>query len=222
MLCAFDDGQQSGEIVRIRVPSFVIGRADGGLLIPHDSSISGRHAEVGRRLVGERHRWFLRDLGSTNGTFVRTLRAVLLDGQEILIGGMRFRFELNESPQARDRDMLKQNADRRERGRPLRAAASVVPESASLVEIGPSGEGDRHSLNEPETWIGRDAGECTVVVDHPCVNAKHAVIKMRKNGRWVIENARSRDGIWLRIHEVELGRGAQFQCGEQRFLFRVI
>ena len=96
------------------------------------------------------------------------------------------------------------------------------PTTPSLVEIGPDGEGECHSLTEPETWIGRDAGACAIVVDHPCVNRKHAVIKIRKNGRWVIENARSRDGTWLRIHEIELGRGAQFQCGEQRFLIRVV
>ena len=38
---------RSGEMVRIRVPSFVIGRAEGNLVIPHDGGMSGRHAEIG-------------------------------------------------------------------------------------------------------------------------------------------------------------------------------
>ena len=222
ILCAFDDGQESGEVVRIRVPSFVIGRSEGALIIPHDGGISGRHAEIGRRLADERYRWYLRDLGSTNGTFVRTLRAVLLDGQEILIGGMRFRFDLNRDPDAPGRDCGKQEANRRDRARPSRPSVSYEPTTPSLVEIGLAGEGECYSLTEPENWIGRDAGLCAIVVDHACVNRTHAVIKTRKNGRWMIENARSRDGTWLRIHEIELGRGAQFQCGEQRFLIRVV
>ncbi len=222
VLCAFDDGQESGEILRIRVPSFVIGRSDGSLVIPHDGGISGRHAEIGRRLADDRYRWYLRDLGSTNGTFIRTLRAVLLDGQEILIGGARFRFDLNQVPDAPGQVIAKQRADRGDRNRPLRSSVSDEPTTPSLVEIGPDGEGETYALTAPENWIGQDSGECVVVVDHPCVNRKHAVIKVRKNGRWVIENARSRDGTWLRIHEIELGRGAQFQCGEQRFLIRVL
>jgi pSer/pThr/pTyr-binding forkhead associated (FHA) protein len=224
LLCAFDDGQHTGEIVRVRVPSFVIGRSEGGLIIPHDGGISGRHAEIGRRLADDRVRWYLRDLGSTNGTFVRTLRAVLLDGQEILIGGQRFRFELNPGPDAAVGDSQKHITEPGARGRPARPAVPVSDEPTVpyLVEIGPDGEESRHSLTDAETWIGRDPNHCAIVVDQPCVSPKHALIKTKRSGRWVIENARSRDGTWLRIHEIELGRGAQFQCGEQRFLIRVL
>ena len=34
--------------------------------------------------------------------------------------------------------------------------------------------------------------------------------------------ARSLNGIWLRVGEVPLERGGQFQCGEQRFLIRIL
>ncbi len=47
ILCAYDDGQDTGETVRIRVPSFVIGRTAGDLVIPHDGGMSSRHAEIG-------------------------------------------------------------------------------------------------------------------------------------------------------------------------------
>ncbi len=196
ILCAFDDGQETGETVRVRVPALVIGRSEGGLVIPHDGGISSRHAEVGRRLVDGEYRWYLRDLGSTNGTFVRTSRAVLREDQEFLIGGVRFRFDWVCDPS-------KQSAP-------------------ALVEIGPSGETRRISLTAPETWLGRDAGRCTVVIDHPSVSPRHASIKPRKSGRWMIENAGSRDGLWLRISHVHLGKGALFQCGEQRFLIRIL
>jgi hypothetical protein len=54
------------------------------------------------------------------------------------------------------------------------------------------------------------------------VERRHARIHRDGQGRWVIEGARSANGLWARIHEVSLGRGGHFQCGEQRFLFRVL
>ena len=193
IVCALDDGQDTGETVRIRVPSFVIGRGAGDLVIPHDGGMSGRHAEIARRFVDGRHRWSLRDLASTNGTFVRTARAALVDGQEMLIGGVRFRFELPGGP--------------------------APPR---MVEIGPSREVRSFPITAPETWIGRDPLACAIVVDRPWVGPRHAAIRARRPGRWMIEKGDAGDGVWLRVEEIDLGRGGQFQCGEQRFLFRVL
>jgi pSer/pThr/pTyr-binding forkhead associated (FHA) protein len=222
LLCAYDDGQDSGETVRIRIPSFVIGRADGNLVIPHDGGMSGRHAEISRRFVDQSYRWTLRDLGSTNGTFIRTARALLHDGQEFLIGGIRYRFDSAAPTAASGRP------DRDQEARPaIRRNLVDVPGGPSmpaprLVEIKPHGEGLTFQLTEPETWIGRDPRRCGIVLDHPAVSPRHAVIRTRRRGRRVIENAGSRDGVWLRFQQIELGRGGQFQCGEQRFLIRIL
>lgn len=193
ILCAYDDGSDTGETVRIRVPSFVIGRGDGDLLIPHDGGMSGRHAEIARQSVDGRHRWTLRDLGSSNGTFVRAARASIVDGQELLIGGLRYRFDF--------------------------PGGSPAPR---IVEIGPRGDRAAFAIAEPETWIGRDPRLCAIVLDRPWIGARHAVIRPRRAGRWMIEKGDSGDGVWLRIEEVDLGRGCEFQCGEQRFLVRVL
>jgi pSer/pThr/pTyr-binding forkhead associated (FHA) protein len=195
LLCAFDDSLDSGETVRIRVPSFVIGRVEGNLVIPHDGGMSGRHAEIARRFVDGRYRWSLRDLGSTNGTFVRTARALLRDGQELFIGGMRYRFD---GPGE---------------------AAGPMPR---LVEVKPHGEGPAFPLTGPEAWIGRDPRQCTLVFDRPLVSPRHAVIQARRRGHWIIQHAGSCDGLWLRVQEIELGRGGQFQCGEQRFWIQIL
>ena len=98
LLCVLDDGEDTGETLRIRTSSFVIGRAEGNLLIPHDSAISGRHAEINRRFENGEHRWYLRDMQSTNGTFVRASTIHLSHEQEFLIGGRRFRFEVPVIP----------------------------------------------------------------------------------------------------------------------------
>ena len=56
ILTVCDDGSESGESVRIRKDRFVIGRTEGDLVIPHDTQISGRHAELRQSLVKEKHR----------------------------------------------------------------------------------------------------------------------------------------------------------------------
>jgi hypothetical protein len=41
-------------------------------------------------------------------------------------------------------------------------------------------------------------------------------------GSWHIENGKSRNGTWLRIERQRIAKTAQFQLGEQRFLFKVL
>ena len=101
LLYVLDDGDDSGEIVRIRASSFVIGRVEGNLTIPHDGGISGRHAEISRRYENGEHCWYLKDLQSTNGTFVRASTVILSHEQEVLIGGGRFRFEVPDGRRTR-------------------------------------------------------------------------------------------------------------------------
>src|SRR5258705_2679584 len=70
-----------------------IGRAAGSDVQIDDPMVSIAHAEIVRQLDGSFH---VRDLNSRRGTFVGTTRiteAVLADGDEILIGPMRLRFE---------------------------------------------------------------------------------------------------------------------------------
>ena len=103
-LVIFDDGDDEGEVVRIRRESFIIGRVQGDLVIPHDGNMSGKHAEIVRRLEGGRWHWYLHDLQSTNGTFVRVAGGILRDGQEMLIGGTCYRFESAQFDDAAEPD----------------------------------------------------------------------------------------------------------------------
>ncbi len=219
-LCLFDDGEDIGEILRVRANSFVIGRTDGDLLIPHDAGISSRHAEIGRRLENNELTWYLKDLKSTNGTFIRVASALLVHEQEILIGHHRFRFEM-EPPQSELSPSIGSNINATRKFESISVRQAVVSGQPTLVDISNGRDGQRHALTAHEHWIGRDPHVCSNVIDAPIVDRRHARVSRDDKNRWTIANARSRNGIWVRIQEVGLGRGAVFQCGEQRFLFKV-
>lgn len=89
LLSVLDDGGEDGEIIRMRGDSLVIGRSEGDIVIPHDISMSARHAVI-ERAAGDG--WRLTDLGSAQGTFVRAASARLKDGTVLQIGRTQLRF----------------------------------------------------------------------------------------------------------------------------------
>ncbi|MBX7165881.1 MAG: FHA domain-containing protein [Pirellulales bacterium] len=216
VLTVFDDGSADGQQVRIRQEEFVIGRATGDLLVPHDSQISGRHAALRRELHAGKSRWYLVDLGSTNGTYVRVGHSLLQHGQQFLIGRTRLRFD-NPPPD--------------EPGKPARVDQTTRPWSSgaslhlapTLVELDHEGQGPRHVITADEIWIGKDAQHCQLTLpDDPFASARHARIARDDTGRWFIENNRSPNGVWLRVERIRVERSCHFLLGEQRFLVRVL
>jgi predicted component of type VI protein secretion system len=68
----------------------VLGRSSACQLVLSDDTVSRRHAEL--RLVDGR--WHLRDLGSSNGTWVngrRVVEAEVVPGDEVQLGACRLR-----------------------------------------------------------------------------------------------------------------------------------
>jgi EAL domain-containing protein (putative c-di-GMP-specific phosphodiesterase class I) len=82
---------------KVSPPSFVIGRRTGVDLQLASPCVSGRHAEI--LCVGEH--LFVRDLGSTNGTFVNRRRVTqptpIAAGDHIEIADVEFRLELESA-----------------------------------------------------------------------------------------------------------------------------
>jgi pSer/pThr/pTyr-binding forkhead associated (FHA) protein len=74
------------------VSGVTVGREPGNAIRIEDESVSARHALVRH----ERGRWWLEDLGSTNGTYINetriTGRAALRPGDVIQIGRVLTRF----------------------------------------------------------------------------------------------------------------------------------
>ncbi|HID24179.1 MAG TPA: FHA domain-containing protein [Planctomycetaceae bacterium] len=105
LLVALDDGSTSeGKIWRIRKSRHKIGRVKGETVIPHDPDISSEHAQIIRRWHEGAYRWFLIDLNSTNGTFVRVKRSLLSQNRQLLMGSRRYEFRLPKSPPAEELD----------------------------------------------------------------------------------------------------------------------
>lgn len=78
----------------------LIGRAQSATISLDDSTVSSRHAVLESEMSRDKNQTFyLRDLASKNGTYVkgqRISRAPLQDGDEFKIGWSTFRFDSKE------------------------------------------------------------------------------------------------------------------------------
>jgi pSer/pThr/pTyr-binding forkhead associated (FHA) protein len=215
LLCVFDDGSDDGEWFRVREEHTTIGRSEGQIRIPHDHVMSARHAELVREALPGRHRWHLVDLNSTNGVFVRVGGAVLRHGQEMLLGGQRYRFDYPHATAVTEHPPPGPVGTR---GWESVSAEDLLP---ALVELQGNADGRRFFLKQPENWVGSDPAGAAVLAD-PFVSPRHARIYCDAKARWHVENAGSVNGVWVRVQKIPLDGSCLFQLGEQRFLFKVL
>ena len=229
-LYVFDDGGRSAELVRIRKWPFVIGRVQGDLIVPHDPQISSRHAQIISKEVDGEAEWYLQDLGSTNGTFVRATQIALKAGQVMMIGSRLFdgrNLEPESAEPSRPGATLDQSQFLRGEGglddwvpvlRQIGGDLRRLTDSAQTTELD-LGQAGSH---DPDSWyIGSDPDQCDLVLDDDFVDPRHARIYRGEGGLWRVEDLGSLNGIWLRIKETRLGKAADFQCGEQRFRIEI-
>jgi len=207
LLIALDDSSQnSGEVWRLRKAEHTIGRKQGDTVIPHDRNMSSEHARIRRRKEGARFHWYLSDLHSRNGTFLRTAQAVLKEGDEFLLGSRRYVVRVSEStaiPKGTRDETKKQEA----------CLADLTGENGETV----------YPLRHEELWVGSDGSDCQIAVKNdPFIDLKHACLRKDHTGRWNIKDAGSLNGVWLRVKNVQLTQEAEFLLGEQRFLFKVL
>jgi pSer/pThr/pTyr-binding forkhead associated (FHA) protein len=91
-----------------------------------------------------------------------------------------------------------------------------------LLELTPQGEGRRWPLVAAENWIGRDPACAIALKDDILLNPRHARIHRDAKGRWLLENNKSHNGVWLRTEHVAIDGTCEFQLGEQRFVVRIL
>lgn len=224
VLCALDDGcTLNGETWRIRNSQFVIGRGQADAVIAHDRDISAQHAEIGCRWQDGCYRWHLTDLESTNGTFIRVSRIVLHSGKQLILGGRRFQYLDVGQPVGSGGVKHADSSLRDTRDYQPSASGMWLQNIARLVEVN-GGESPRsYPLGAEGGYIGSDTHRCMVpITDDPFVDPVHARVFRDGQGRCVIEDNRSRNGLWLRIQSVYLSGLSAFQLGEQRFTIKIM
>ncbi len=105
------DGSLGSRRIPMLADRFTIGRKEGDIAVFHELWMSGRHAEIQRRKIGDTYRWFLVDLNSTNGTFIKTEAIVLTAGDELFLGRERYRF-INQPPEVGLLHVTRGNAEK--------------------------------------------------------------------------------------------------------------
>ena len=216
-----------------------IGRTDGNVVVSEDPYLSPRHV----RIVWNNGKLLLRDLGSTNGVYLRLAAwrdmgarragdspeiAVPLSDQDlILVGQQVLRF-----------DILKEGeggfGPAQEHGT-LLFGSPAAPRYARLSQRTVEGIArDVYYVRKVETVLGRESGD-VVFPEGPFLSRRHAAIRLlARDGsppaasrplppteaRFALVDLGSSNGTFLRIRsDVELAPGDHFRVGQQ--LFRV-
>ena len=222
VVCILDDGEKNtGEEFRVRGDRLVIGRTEGDVVIPHDDAVSSRHLELVREVTDGQYRWFVIDLGSTNGTFARVDEAVLRHNQELILGSRHYRFDA--APQGGQRAAAKEGPARKATFE-LQAAPNPGSENLrpALIELAPHGEGARRILPTNDVKIGSDPKRCDLLLtDDPLIGPCEAQLRKDKRGRWMLKTLQSAAGVWARVRRIEVVSSGQFQIGEQRIAVRI-
>lgn len=218
VLCIFDDGQETGEWVRLRGDRYTLGRRDCDITIPHDDAMSHKHAELVRVREGSLHAWRLTDLNSRNGIYVRVKKMPMRPGQILQIGRARLRFE---DPDLSERPV---DEDAMPKTRPTQTVdqQSLKGRWPSLVRLYGMEIGTSYPLNKSELWIGQDSARCDVPIeDDALIGKRHAKMTLDDRGRWIVHEGPGRNGVWAQMSEVKIKSMCLFQLGEQRFMLWV-
>ncbi|MCM2373840.1 FHA domain-containing protein [Aporhodopirellula aestuarii] len=219
-LSALDDGSiKESEVYRLRGGVVVIGREQGDVTFPHEVLMSSKHAQLECRRHRGGYQWHFVDLDSRNGSFFRVQQAYLRNTQEFLIGGHRFAFRM-PTPDGRFEDATgTQVPPNPNDARATQLVADVKVSLPKLVYRDPKGPEQTFTLESTHIVIGSDPATSALSISDPYVCPNHLQLHHTPRG-WLIEDLSSRNGVWLRLHDVKLDQITEFQLGEQRFYFR--
>lgn len=190
-----------------------IGREEGNILLPDDPYICPRHARVTRR----EGRFYLRDLESVNGLFLRIDGPVELhDHDAILVGQQLLVFELLEDAEVGLGPAIQHGT--------LVFGTPELPRLARLCQATTEGvPRDLYHLHRTETSIGREVGDI-VFTDDSFLSRRHASVTLDPTTRrFVLRDADSSNGTYLRFRgEREIHFGDRFRVGQHLFRFEPV
>ncbi|HMJ16236.1 MAG TPA: FHA domain-containing protein, partial [Polyangiaceae bacterium] len=185
-----------------------VGREEGNILLPNDPYVSPRHARVSRKNAS----FFVRDLGSVNGVYVRLRRPMKLEHADLVLIGLEvLRFEVVS-------DAEKGLGPAAERGAHV-FGSPAAPRFARLCQRTVEGvTRDVFYLTREETIIGRESGDIVFTSD-PFMSRRHvAITRDARDGRFTLRDLGSSNGTYLAIRgEIELESGDHVRIGQHLF-----
>jgi pSer/pThr/pTyr-binding forkhead associated (FHA) protein len=189
-----------------------IGRSEGSVSLSADPYVSPRHMKISRR----DGRFFVRDLESVNGVYLR-LRGPepLRHGDLVLMGLEVLRFELVSDAEKRLGPAMERGA--RVFGSP------AVPRHARLSQHTVEGVSrDVYYLTRDETVIGRESGDIVFTSD-PFMSRRHASFtRDPAAGTFSLRDLGSSNGTYLAISsEHEIAHGDHLRIGQHLFRLEV-
>lgn len=188
-----------------------IGRNEGDVVLADDAYVCPRHA----RILWKNGQFWITDLGSVNGVFLRIRAAEPLQhGDLVLLGLEVLRFELvNVDEQAQVAAV--------ERGTRL-FGSPAAPRYARLVQRTVEGVSRNvYYLSHTKTAIGRESGDI-VFTDDPFMSRQHATITRQYDGGFLLADAGSSNGSFLSIrNQRPLNDGDDVRIGQHLFRLKV-
>jgi pSer/pThr/pTyr-binding forkhead associated (FHA) protein len=210
-----------------------IGRSEGNILLGDDRYVSPRHARIQARGSS----YYLRDLGSTNGVFVRVPFArdgasagsatgsspppeqALVDQDLFLVGQQVLKFEVVNSAEEGFGPASENGT--------LVFGTPIAPRYGRLSQRTVEGVvRDVYHLHKTETIIGREVGDL-VFTEDPFLSRRHAAIVVQSGThgtkgprRFTLVDLGSSNGTFLQLREeIRLKNGDHLRIGQQLFRF---
>jgi pSer/pThr/pTyr-binding forkhead associated (FHA) protein len=202
----------TGRRYDLRGDAVDIGAAEGDIVLPGDPFVSPRHARIARKAG----RYWVRDLDSVNGIYIRLQRPHILEHGDLLLIGLEvLRFELLKSNEAGFGNAM-------ERGTQL-FGSPITPRYARLCQRTVEGvTRDIFHLGKDETTIGRESGDIVFASD-PFMSRRHATITRDPHSKvFTARDLGSSNGTFLGIRgEVEINHGDHIRIGQHLFRFEL-
>jgi pSer/pThr/pTyr-binding forkhead associated (FHA) protein len=179
--------------------------ADTSIVLSSDPFVCPRHA----RLTASGGHFRMRDLGSTNGIYLRLRGPVVLEPGDHILTGLEI-LAFQPIAQAANGYGPAVSGGTTVLGSPMR------PRYARLTEV--TTEGVSRSLyvvGREETILGRELGDIVFPAD-PFMSRRHAILRRSaSDGTFTLEDLGSSNGTFLRIRgQADLVVGDQFRIGQ--------
>lgn len=175
----------TGVVFVVDKPTATLGRDHGDVLLSEDGQVNPSHALLSRT----EGRWVIQDNGSVNGIYQRLRAPVpLRDGDWIRTGEHYFRFHLvHQGPPTPNADGT------------IFAASPETRGSFRLQQVLRDGLPGLSAAGDDIT-IGREGANIAFNAD-PFLSTRHARVYRAENGNFMLEDAGSRNGTYLRLRE---------------------